>query len=341
MCAGAFCWFANPLMLVGSLVVLGCSSTKAPETPQNAATQASETPAFECPALDGRADFDLSTAFGIERPLAVRIERMMRLTSELEASATRLNEETKLLCGNLAVALTGQALGANEDACEVALARANAAWPSLRAAGLSVSAGEISCTIPRDALARCAGECITGKPDVFSRVTCEVAPSAAANALDASLAAGTSPVEAAAEACGFDFAMPDASLECTTQCGVRALRDVTCAVDVQVRFDGPDAERYQNLALVLRRDLPRLSALGRSFVPQAARASANVNRFVDDLGAVLDGLRSNERVERGAVIGAVLAGCVGPRLGSAVRAGAELQATLRSAESIRAGLLTP
>ncbi len=327
------------LTLALALALVGCSSTPAPETPESGATASvPEKSLFECPALDGRADFDLSSAFGIERPLAARIERMMRLASELEASAEKLRQETDALCSNLAGAF-GEPPPEGANACEVALARTSTALPSLRAAGLSVRVGEIRCSLPQEALARCAGECITGKPDVFSRVTCSAPPHLAASLATTTTLEGG--VEAAAASCGFDFSLPDASLECTTQCGVRALRDISCAAEVDVRFGDAHAQHYAHVAAVLRRDLPRIASLARSLMPQAVRVAGSVNGFVDDLGIVIDEMRSSASVERKAVVGAVLAGCVGPRLGSAVRAGANLQALLGDAERVRAQLMVP
>ncbi|AKT43805.1 hypothetical protein [Chondromyces crocatus] len=339
------------LGLLGPLVaavVLGCGGS-APAKPAATAAGATTTkPAsVTCPSFGGDAasgPFDFATAFGVDEAMGARLARMVRLVGELERTATALDTETRATCSALAVDLgatpaelgtaSASASGSSATAngasasraphpCVTAATRLAALRKSLGTAQLSVSVSDVSCGIPKDAVASCAGECLTGKEGITSAVDCGLASSG--------------------PSCQLDFALPDASPQCVTQCAVRALRDVRCSANVDVRLgtgDGATDARFAAVAEGLRRDLPRLVTLGASVGPRALQLGKDVTALVEDLAATIDTLMDGDKaIERRVVIGAVLASCVAPELGGALRASTSLQATLTQAIDLHGALV--
>ena len=305
----------SSLGLCVALASLGCGSngaTPSAATPSTTKATAKTTPsALTCPALATTASRDLVGLFGVDAALASRIARTVALTAELERSARALDVESREICALVARDLAPAsspplAADASRHPCELAVERLVAARSALGALSMSIS--NVSCGIPKNTLARCAGECLTGRTDVVSAVTCS-----------------------SVESCGLDFSLPDASPACTVQCGARALREVRCNATIDVRSSDPrwTAERID----ALRVDLPRLAAFGDSMGPRAVQLGEQVEGLVDGLAATIDELTaskpagrtpSTELLDRRVVVGAVLAGCVAPALAQTLRASSSL-----------------
>ncbi len=293
-----------------------------------------EPAALTCPVLQGAASQELAGLFGIDVALAGRISRTMRLMAELERAAKALDSESRAVCSALARDLDlGAAASspAGGHPCELAAERLASLRQAFGAGGFAVSVSDVACGIPRDLLARCAGECLTGRTDVVSSVECK-----------------------SADVCGLDFTMPDASPQCATQCGARALRELRCTASVDVRLSAAAGSRQLSAEQLdsLRRDLPRLVAFGASMGPRAADLVAQVKALIDELGESIDQLTASARgaskrdastanapLDRRVVVGAVLAGCVAPALADTLRASSSLEGSIGGAVALHAALL--
>lgn len=295
---------------------------------------AKEPAALTCPILQGAASQELAGLFGIDVALAGRLSRTMKLMAELERSAKALDSDSRAVCSALARDLDLDGYAASSPAgghpCELAAARLASLRQALGTGGFAVSVSDVACGIPRDLLARCAGECLTGRNDVVSSVECK-----------------------SADVCGLDFTMPDASPQCATQCGARALRELRCTASVDVRIAAAGGSRQLSAEQVdnLRRDLPRLVAFGASMGPRAADLVKQVKALIDDLGESIDQLTASARgtsgrdastanapLDRRVVVGAVLAGCVAPALADTLRASSSLEGSLGGAVALHAAL---
>ncbi|EYF07206.1 hypothetical protein [Chondromyces apiculatus] len=320
--------------------LLGCGGASQTKPAGTAAAATAKPASLTCPSLEGDAAFDFAGAFGVDQAMSARLTRMVRLVSELERTATALDTETRATCSALATDLgaTPQELSgapaasSSADAphpCVIAANHLATLRQTLGTAQLSVSVSDVSCTLPRDAVATCAGECLTGQTGVTSAVDCALT--------DAS--------------CRLDFSLPDASPQCATQCAVRALRDVRCSAQVDVRLgtttdpgsggsNAPTSDpRFTAIAEGLRRDIPRLAGLGASIGPRSIQLGKDVAGLVDDLASTITALTdSKTSTARRIVIGAVLAECLGPQLANAIRSSTSLEATLSQAISLHGAL---
>lgn len=336
------------LGLVALVSLVGCGGASGANT--GATAKAKEPATLTCPVLRGSASRDLAEMFGIDVTLAGRISRTMTLLSELERSAKALDEESRNVCAALARDLDAgvpSKLPSQAHPCELASERLAAVRRSLGAGSFAVSVTDLSCGVSKDRLARCAGECITGRVDVVSAVEC------VDNArLDANVTEGSARANGA-NACDLDFRLPEAAPSCVTQCGARALRDVQCTASIDVRLgDGGTSPLLTPERIdALRRDVPRLVALGASMAPRAADLVQQVRTIIDDLAESVDRLSHEDAVgERGqaadtlllnrrVVVGAVLAGCVAPAFADTLRAGSALEGSLTGAVQLHAALV--
>lgn len=309
-------------LMVG-MAAAGCGGGA---TGPSTAAHAKEPASLTCPVLRGVPGRDLAVLFGIDVTLAGKITRTMTLLAELERSAKALDTESREVCDAIARDLEegGASAASGGHPCELAVQRLAALRRAL--GGFSVSVSDVACGIPRDSIARCAGECLTGRADVVSAVECS-----------------------APDRCGFDFALPDASPQCATQCGARAIRDVRCTATVDFQVAG-GVELTLERVEALRRDLPRLVTLGASMGPRAIELGAQVKALVDDLAESIDALTANAPdrstgseskplLDRRVVVGAVLAGCVAPALADTLRASASLQGSVSGAVQLHAAFL--
>ena len=310
----------GPLML--GITLGACRAHPPPESASSSSSaKTTERPAsILCPTEDAEAaPLDLAAAFGVDRALSARVERMLRLARELETSATKLREETERVCVELARGLSSDALPADRPPCEVALERFRGFESSLTRSGtsLSLSVQSVSCSLDPGELQACAGECLTGQVGVVSQVECA----------------------AVERGCGLDFALPNASSACATQCAVRSLGLVQCSASVDVQLDGGGAELVAAVA-ALKTQLPRLVVLGGELSVRALEALASVRGLVDELAVAIDELNQAGRQAKTSFVGgAVLAGCVGPRLADALRAGIDLETSLTAAARLQHALL--
>lgn len=299
--------------------MLGACHAQPP--PQSASSETTEQrPAsITCPSFDDAGSpLDLSGAFGVERTLSARVERMLRLAHELELAADKLRGETDRVCTDLARGLSSEALDPNGHPCEMAAERFRSFENTVASGGLSVSVQAVECSLDPLALQTCAGECLTGQPGVLSQVACTSAEGR----------------------CGLDFTLPNASPTCTTQCALRSLHLAQCSAELDVRLEGTAGEPTAALT-ALRTHLPRLAALGGELSVRAIEATAGVRELVDELAGAIDELNASGSGTASFVGGAVLAGCVGPRLADALRAGLALEESLNHAARLRHAVLDP
>lgn len=327
--------------------LVGCGGANG--TGATTAAKAKEPATLTCPVLRGAAGRDLAEMFGIDVALAGRISRTMALLSELERSAKALDEESRSVCAALARDLDTGApsrLPSQAHPCELASERLASVRQALGAESFAIRVADLSCGVSKDRIARCAGECITGREDVVSAVECAGNASFDASAEGSARATGTT-------ACGLDFRLPEAAPSCVTQCGARALRDVQCTASVDVRLGDASASPVLSLERIdaLRRDVPRLVALGASMAPRAVDLVQQVRTIVDDLAENIDRLSHEDAVgqrsqaadtpllDRRVVVGAVLASCVAPAFADTLRAGSALQGSLTGAVQLHAALL--
>lgn len=310
----------GPLTL--GLTLGACRAHPPPESASGSSSAKTvERPAsILCPTVDAEAaPLDLAVALGVERALAARVERMLRLARELETSATKLREETDRVCVALARGLSPDALPADRSPCEVAMERFRGFESTLTRNGalLSLSVQSVSCSLDPGELQACAGECLTGQVGVVSQVECVAADGG----------------------CGLDFSLPYASSACATQCAVRALGLAQCSARVDVQLDGPVVEAAATVA-ALKTHVPRLAVLGGELSVRAVETLSRVRGLVDELAVAIDELNQAGRQAKTSFVGgAVLAGCVGPRMADALRAGIELETSLTAAARLQHALL--
>lgn len=288
----------------------GCSSGAA-ERPAEAPK--TTTPAsFLCPSLDAQNESSLATLFGIDAATAARLDRARRLAIELDATRAALDAQTREACTLIAKDLdaTGP-LPAAVHPCSVAATRLDALRTKLGGgAKLVLSIGGATCGVPKNAVGRCAGECLTGDARITSHVTC-------ASESGDGLCSGT-------------FTLPDAGPGCAARCTTRALREATCSADIDLRIEGDGGGTAAGDLDALRRDLPRIAGLAIDLAPRAGKLAEDVARVVDDLGASIDALSkgpANVGAERRIAVGASVATCFAPALGAAVRASRGLTET--------------
>ncbi|NLE85503.1 MAG: hypothetical protein GX607_03800 [Myxococcales bacterium] len=302
------------------LVLGACRAHPAPEDASSSAKGGERPASILCPTEDAEgAPLDLAAAFGVERALSARVERMLRVARELETSATELRDETERVCVELARGLSSDVVPADRAPCEVAFERFLALKGALTRGGasLSVSVQSVSCSLDLGALQACAGECLTGQAGIVSRVEC-----------------------AATEGgCGLDFSLPNASSACATQCAVRSLGLARCSAHVDVQLEGGAADLVAAVT-ALKTQVPRLVVLGGELSVRALEALASVRGLVDELAGAIDEVSEVGRNANASFVGgAVLAGCVGPRLADALRAGIELETSLTAAARLQHALL--
>lgn len=277
-----------------------------------------------CPNLTTAANgFDFVSVFGIDAALDARLDRALALANELERTVSALEADAKEACRIVANDL-GAIPNETEHPCDTLVARINGIRTSLGSGGFSVSVSSVSCGVSLAGVEACAGECLTGLTGVTSAVTCNAPP-------------GVLQVDAS---CALDFALPYAS-SCAAQCGARALRNVHCSADVDVRIgNGETPQEYLTMVENLRRDIPKLTGLAASIGPRAVHLSSEVSKLIDDIAASIDALSDvGNAAHRRAIAGAVLAGCIAPRLADVVRSGADLEASLTGALKAHASLI--
>lgn len=260
------------------------------------------------------ANADTAALFGVDAKTAARIEQVVELAGELKATATRLDEQTRTLCMTLASDLDPTPVPTGVHPCTAAVQRFEAFSRKLPAGGkLEVNVRGVTCGVPRRALEQCAGECLTGKPGVTSAVSCGAAPD---------------------QPCRLEASFPNASPTCATRCSTRALVLSACSADLDVRIS-TTAEGLAPTVDALRRDLPKLVALGGELAPKAVRASKQAAQLVDDLAGTIDSVTSSgNKSERRVVAFAALASCIAPELAETVRAGTQLQTSVDAAVSL-------
>jgi hypothetical protein len=277
-----------------------------------------------CPNLTtATGGFDFTSVFGIDAALDARLDRALLLAGELEKTVSALEADAKEACRIVANDL-GAVPNEAEHPCDTLVARVNAIRASLGSGGFSISISSVSCGVSLAGMEACAGECLTGLTGVTSAVTCNAPP-------------GELRVDAS---CALDFALPHASA-CATQCGTRALREVQCSADVDVRIgNGETPREYLTMVENLRRDVPKLTGLAASVGPRAVHLAGEVSKLIDDIAASIDALSDvGNAAHRRAIAGAVLAGCVAPRLADVIRTSASLETSLTGALQAHASLL--
>ncbi len=284
----------------------------------------------------GTSNFDFMSVFGIDAALDARLDRAMALADELERTVNALEEDAKQACRIVATDLGGTPNDV-EHPCDTLVARVNTLRASLGSGGFAVSISSVSCGVSLAGVEACAGECLTGLTGVTSAVSCNAPPGSVQ--VDARVAPQ---LDAQIDPkCALDFALPYAS-SCAAQCGARALREVRCSADVDVRIGNGEHTPAEYVAMVenLRRDLPKLAGLAASVGPRAAHLAAEVSKLIDEIASSIDALSDvGKSAERRAVAGAVLATCIGPRLADVIRTGATLESTLTGALQAHAALL--
>lgn len=297
-----------------SLALLGCSGA-----PQGEPASAAKAATIGCPSLTARSS-DIAASFGLDAALGARLERTLRLADALKAAATDLSRQASEVCGALTLDLKG-VVGPSEHACAALSRRTRELRQSLGGA-LKVSVGSLACSLPGDVLESCAGECLTGQTGVISSVQCGAASPGA---------------------CSLDFSLPNASRECAARCSALALARVSCSAQVQVQLGTTETTPAELLGVAeaLQRDLPKLYGLVGSIAPRSAALAAESTAAVDELAATIDSLSSGKAtLDRQAVVGIVLAGCVAPRLAEVVQSSQGLRQALGAAAEAQAVLST-
>lgn len=307
---------ATVLALVATGTACSSGSTEAPPRAPSATSKLSS---LLCPSLSGESEARVAELFGVDASMAARLDRARRLAAELEETRAALERRTSEVCARLARDLGGPSDGAASATppCSLAAARLDALRARLGAgARLTVAVRGAACGVSKEALGRCAGECLTGDASVTSAVVCE---------------------ERAGGLCAREFDLPDAGPACRTRCAARALRLATCSAEVDVRVEGGaeagDAGAGDEAAIAsgleaLRRDLPELVALAVDLAPRARKLAGDVAVVVDDLAVAIDALASRAPDGRRAAVGASVAVCFAPTLGAAVRASQSLEAAV-------------
>lgn len=314
----------GPVLVVATLLLAACASEPAPAPKQ--APPKSEPLTLDCPALG--AGRGLGTLFGIDEKLAARVERTMALASELEATSAALAKEATSACATVASDLDPAPFTGSP--CSVAATRLDALRTKLTSTGARMTAklSGVRCSVATDDVGRCAGECITGRPDVVSRVTC----AGAAPAMPA--APGTSE-------CSGRFELPNASPACLSRCRVRALRTMRCAADLTLDVDGGDAVTPELRASIakLQADASRVVALGTEVASRTDAVAKEIAALVDELGATIDAMTTGDRKERQVAVGSVLATCLAPPLARTVEASTKVVHTLDEARQLQASVV--
>lgn len=317
-------WRLPHLTFVASVLSLGCAGTRESAEVPVAGEPKTSIASLTCPNLSSMTSgFDFMQVFGIDAVLDARLDRAMALAAELEATVSALEADAKEACSIIARDL-GATITPDEHPCDTLVTRVDALRASLGSGAFSMSVSSVSCGVSLAGLEECAGECLTGMAGVTSAVSC-----------GASL--GSFNDEAT---CGLDFALPHAS-SCLTQCGARSLRQVRCSADIDVRIGhGETPQEYWQMVQDLRRDLPKLAGLAASVGPRAVHLAREATQLIDDIAATIDALAdAGSATHTRAVAGAVLAGCVGPRLADVIRSSASLETTLTGALRAHATLV--
>lgn len=279
-----------------------------------------------CPS-PGDGDLRLADLFGLDATLSAKLERTLRLTRSLERAALDLDRDARETCSALASDL-GAAPGGADHPCEQLARRVKELKQQLGAGGFALSIRGLSCGVPKDALATCAGECLTGQTGVVSAVSCQAPPAATLEAPE----------------CSLDFSLPNAAAQCATACSASTLGAVRCSAQVDVRLGTAELASPEHAAMVagLQRDLPRLYGLATSVGPRSAALAKDVAALVDEVASSIDALSTSaQSLDRKAVTGAVLAACLGPQLAATVQAGSSLQGALAGAARAHASFSTP
>lgn len=302
------------LALASALAAIACGSQPAGQ--KAAATPTSVT--LSCPSLDA-GSVNFTQLFGVDSQMSARLGRTLRLASALQRSAQDLEQQTSDTCQSFVSDLGGRvepgehpcvALSRRVESVKETLGKSNVAF-SVRVSGLS-------CSLPVDALASCAGECLTGQVGVVSAVSC---------------------VAEQGGSCGLDFTLPNASRECAAECAASTLPRALCTAQVDVKLGTGEVTPPELMAMAdaLRKGLPRLLGLAASLAPRGAAIANNSVELVDELAASIDELSSGgAKLDRRAVTGLVLGGCVAPKLAEVVRDSSRLQAALSAATRAQA-----
>ena len=304
----------SALALVSSLAALGCGAQ--PAAQKGAAAPAPVT--LSCPSLDtDRVNF--TQLFGVDSQMAARLERTLRLASALQRSAKDLEQQASDTCQSFVFDIGGQ-VEPGEHPCVALSRRVKDVKQTLANGGVAFSAkvSGLSCSLPVEALASCAGECLTGQVGVVSAVSCVTEPGGS---------------------CGLDFSLPNASRECAAECAVSSLPRALCTAQVDIKLGTGDVTPPELLAMAdaLRKGLPRLVGLASSLAPRGAAIANNSVQLVDELAASIDELSSGgAKLDRRAVAGLVLGGCVAPKLAEIVRDSSRLQIALSAAAQAQA-----
>jgi hypothetical protein len=302
------------LALTSALAAIACGSQPAGQKPATTATSV----AISCPSLDA-GSVNFTQLFGVDSQMSARLQRTMRLASALQRSAQDLEQQASDTCQAFVSDIGGR-VEPGEHPC-VALSRRVESVKETLGNGngtFSVRVSGLSCALPVDALAGCAGECLTGQVGVVSAVSCVNEPGGA---------------------CGLDFTLPNASRECATECAVSTLPRALCAaqVDIKLGTDEVTPPELMAMADAPRTGLPRLYGLAASLAPRGAAIARDSVQLVDELAASIDELSSGgAKLDRRAVTGLVLGGCVAPKLAQVVRDSSRLQAALSAATRAQA-----
>lgn len=301
-------------------LTLGCAAKGEPKSPANAASQAEGTSpdnkplltALVCPKPDQKSVFDVAALFGVDAQTSARVERVLQMTKELQASTASLERDTRSACADVTRDLGGS-VTPTKHPCEAAMEELGR-WRKRLSSGtrLLVQVRGVACGVDRASLERCAGECLTGLPNVDSSVECGVD---------------------LAPRCTGTLGFPNAGSACATQCGVRALRSFSCSAEVDVRFEGA-GDTMPNLD-GLRKDLPRVVSIATGIAPRVERLGKDIAGVIDELASTIDQLTSHKpKTEKLVIAGATLATCVAPELGNTLRAAKTLQAEVGHAVSL-------
>jgi len=304
-------------------VALGCSSAPASQRSVTSPSPAlaSKPATLSCPALDA-GNVDFAALFGVDSQVSARLARTVRFAAALERSVTELQQQASSACQVVALDLGGTPR-AGEHPCQALSRRTQELKQTLGSGGFRASVSGLSCSIPTDAVASCAGECLTGQVGVVSAVNC---------------------VKTAQGECGLDILLPNASRECAAECAVSSLSRAVCTAQVDVKIGTGEVTppEYVAMAEALRRDLPKLFGIASSLAPRGAAIAAEAVQLVDDLAASIDDLSSGRAsLDRRAVTGIVLGGCVAPRLAQVVRESEKLKTALAVAAQAQASFSAP
>jgi hypothetical protein len=300
------------LALASALAAIACGAQPAGQKPANTAAPVT----LSCPSLDA-GNVNFTQLFGVDSRLAARLERTVRLASALQRSANELEQQASATCQSF-VSDVGGRVEPGEHPCVALSRRAAELKQTLGSGGFSAKVSGLSCSLPVDALASCAGECLTGQVGVVSAVSCVAEPSGS---------------------CGLDFALPNASRECAAECAVSTLPRALCTAQVDVKLGTGEVTPPELMAMAdaLRKGLPRLLGLAASLAPRGAAIANNSVQLVDELAASIDELSSGgAKLDRRAVTGLVLGGCIAPKLAEVVRDSSRLQAALSAATRAQA-----